>query len=405
MNANVHVATPQPQRTMDEEARLAADWKRCKEEEEEVATTKAASMKKPPPQPAETPPPPVMSAESRTAQAMACLWPAIEPYNSDYLEVTTASGTVHRIYYEECGTPSGKPVLFVHGGPGAGCNAKQRRFHDPTRHRIILFDQRGCGRSTPDGCLDENTTFDLVADMERLREKLSVSAWQLFGGSWGSTLSLAYAVSHPARVTELILRGIFLVKQSELDFIYQSATPQLYPEAHAALANFVSPEERHDLVSAYRKRVMSKDPELARAAARRWAEYEDAIAHLYPQPVEAWEGTGGEQRVHLHYMWARGFFEYDGWLLDQLGTLARVPIAIVHGRYDVVCPIASAYELAARVPHATLQVIPDSGHSAWEPGTTRALVAAAAAALAAASSTASASPDYDGQEPLAQPLN
>jgi proline iminopeptidase len=196
-----------------------------------------------------------------------------------------------------------------------------------------------------------------------------------------------------------------LVKQSELDFIYQSATPQLHPEAHAALANFVSPEERHDLVSAYRKRVMSKDPELARAAARRWAEYEDAIAYLYPQPVEAWEGTGGEQRVHLHYMWARGFFEYDGWLLDQLGTLARVPITIVHGRYDVVCPIASAYELAARVPHATLQVIPDSGHSAWEPGTTRALVAAAAAALAAASSTASASPDYDGQEPLAQPLN
>eukprot|EP00322_Chrysochromulina_rotalis_P003325 CAMPEP_0115839564 /NCGR_PEP_ID=MMETSP0287-20121206/6317_1 /TAXON_ID=412157 /ORGANISM="Chrysochromulina rotalis, Strain UIO044" /LENGTH=302 /DNA_ID=CAMNT_0003293141 /DNA_START=23 /DNA_END=931 /DNA_ORIENTATION=+ len=261
-------------------------------------------------------------------------------------------------------------------------DATQNSVHDPARHRIILFDQRGCGRSTPDGCLDENTTFDLVADMERLRETLGVSAWQLFGGSWGSTLSLVYATMHPTRVTELILRGIFLVKQSELDFIYQTATAQLYPEAHAAMAGFVPYEERHDLISAYRKRVMSTDVELARTAAKHWVEYEDAISNLYPQPQEAWDGSGGEQRIHLHYMWGRGFFPYDGWLLDQLDAIAHLPITVVHGRYDVVCPMASAHELCVRLPHARLKVIPDSGHSAWEPGSARALVDATAVALA-----------------------
>lgn len=291
------------------------------------------------------------------------------------------SGREHRIYYEECGTKAGKPVILLHGGPGAGCNDKMRRFHDPKAHRIVLFDQRGCGRSLPDGLLDDNTTWDLVNDIERLRVKLGIERWQVFGGSWGSTLALTYAVMHPARVTELVLRGIFLVEKSELEYIYQTATPLMYPEAYEAIAAGpaqmpLTSEEKSDLVSAYRKRVMGADAAVALDAARLWCEWEDAISQLYPRPDEVWSGSGGEQRIHLHYMWNRGFFAYDGWLRDQLAALASIPTVIVHGRYDVVCPPASALAVAKRVPHAKLVMVADSGHSAWEPGTTKALVEA-----------------------------
>lgn len=313
---------------------------------------------------------------ARKLESEACIFPAIEPYNTGFLEVTTAQQNVHKIYYEECGNPQGKPVVLLHGGPGAGCSHKMRRFHDPAKYRMVLFDQRGSGRSTPDGLLDENTTWALIEDIERLRERFGIERWQVFGGSWGSTLALAYAVTHPSRVTELVLRGIFLVMQNELDFIYQTATPFVFPEAYEALRGFVPPEERHNLVSAYRKRAMGKDAKLALEAARRWAEWEDAICQLHPMPRELWSGSGGEQRVHLHYMWNRGFFEYDGWLLEQLEQIRHIPTVIVHGRFDVVCPPASAHALAVRLPAAKMVMVPDSGHSAWEPGTTRALVEA-----------------------------
>ena len=332
----------------------------------------------------------------RKAQSMASLFPECEPFATGILEVPTPAGPVHKIYYEQCGSPTGQPVIMLHGGPGAGCSAKMRRFHDPKHYHIVLFDQRGCGRSLPDGCLEENTTRHLIEDIERLRTLLKIEKWQAFGGSWGSTLALTYAVTHPMRVTSLVLRGIFLVKQSELEYIYHTAAPQQYPEAYESIRNGpagapLSSEEQRDLISAYRKRVMMSeghDPAYVRAAddatatgiawnaARLWCEWEDAICQLYPMPKEAWSGSGGEQRIHLHYMWSRGFFQYDGWLLDQLDRIAHIPTAIVHGRYDVVCPPASAYEVSKRLPQAKLVMVPDSGHAAWEPGTTAELVKA-----------------------------
>jgi len=313
-----------------------------------------------------------LDAAGRDGESASLLFPEIEPFNTGMLPV----GTCHQLYYEECGSPQGKAVVILHGGPGAGCSARQRRFHDPQKYRIVLFDQRGCGRSTPEGGLEDNTTWDLVADIERLRTHLGIERWQVFGGSWGTTLALAYAVRHPAACTELILRGIFLVKKAELDYIYQTATPLLFPEAYAALRDAVPRTEQSDLISAYRKRVMSADGATLQKYARLWCEWEDAISHLVPEEVPPWEGSGGEQRIHLHYMWHRGFFEYDGWLLDQLHAISHLPTVIVHGRYDVVCPPASAYELKGRMPHAALHMVVDSGHSAWEPGTTAALVGA-----------------------------
>ena len=311
----------------------------------------------------------------RAAESESCLYPPIDPFKTGIIEVG-----VHKIYWEACGTPTGKPVVILHGGPGAGCSPKQRRFHDPSKHCIVLFDQRGCGRSTPDGCLENNTTWDLVADIERLRLLFGFDKWQVFGGSWGSTLALAYAVTHPLHVSELVLRGIFLVKRSELEYIYHTATPLLFPEAYAPIVAWLPPEERNDLVSAYRKRIMGGDKATALEAARLWCQWEDSISMLHPEPAnpaaEAFSGSGGEQRIHLHYMWHKGFFEYDGWLLDQLERIRHVPTTIVHGRYDVVCPPQSAYEVRQRLPHAEVVMVADSGHSAWEPGTTTALVAA-----------------------------
>ena len=203
-----------------------------------------------------------------------------------------------------------------------------------------------------------------MADIERLRALFGFDRWQVFGGSWGSTLAIAYAVTHPLHVSELILRGIFLVRKAELDYIYQTATPLLFPEAYEPIVSWLEPEERQDLVSAYRKRVMSGDAATALKAARLWCQWEDAISSLHPEPPAAFEGSGGEQKIHLHYMWHRGFFEYDGWLLDQLERIRHVPATIVHGRYDVVCPPVSAFELSKGLPQARVIMVADSGHSA-----------------------------------------
>ena len=244
-------------------------------------------------------------AEQRKSESESYLFPPLEPYKTGVLTVG-----IHDIYWEACGNPKGKPVIILHGGPGAGCSPKQRRFHDPAKHHIVLFDQRGCGRSMPDGCLESNTTWDLVADIERLRLLFGIDKWQVFGGSWGSTLALAYAVTHPLHVSSLVLRGIFLVKQAELDYIYQTATPMLFPEAYEPIVAWLAPEERRDLVSAYRKRILSGEAATALRAAQLWCQWEDAISCLYPDSP-SFEGSGGEQRIHLHYMWSRGFFECE----------------------------------------------------------------------------------------------
>ncbi len=305
------------------------------------------------------------------------LYPDIEPFDSGFLTVSER----HAIYYEQCGNPEGQPALFVHGGPGGGCETGDRRFFDPEHYRIILFDQRGAGRSKPHACVEENTTWHLVADMERLREHLDVDRWLLFGGSWGSTLSLAYAETHPGRVTALILRGIFLVRQAEFDFYYLHGTPRVYAEAARQFHGFIPEDERHDLIAAYHKRITSGDAELRREALRQWATWEAESSSLQrdPERVEKFgtaEFAEAFAGIELHYFSNRGFFEVDGQLLRDAGRLASIPGAIVHGRYDMVCPLENALLLSEAWPLADFNVVEDAGHSSSEPGIASALVLA-----------------------------
>lgn len=300
----------------------------------------------------------------------ASLYPELEPYSHAWLDV----GSGHSIYYEQCGNPNGAPVVFLHGGPGSGCNAGQRRFFDPTHYRIILLDQRGCGRSQPLGCIEENTTQHLVSDIERLRTHLGISRWLVFGGSWGSTLALAYAAAHPQFVTGLILRGIFLGRQSELDwFIY--TVRHIFPEAWQQLAGLLSEEERSDILQAYYDRVFSGDID----AARNWNAFESAIMSLLPPntPGKSIDDTLtlGRARVMLHYLRAQCFLT-DQPLLAQAEQFRNIPAIIIQGRYDMVCPPVTADELHRAWPEAEYIIVPDAGHSAMEPGITAALVTA-----------------------------
>ncbi len=304
-------------------------------------------------------------------------YPEIEPYRTDRLRVSK----LHEIYYEESGNPKGKPVVFVHGGPGGGTDPSQRRFFDPERYRIVLFDQRGCGKSTPHACLEENTTWDLVADMETLRQHLVIQRWQVFGGSWGSTLALAYAQQHPKVVTELVLRGIFLLRKQEIDWFYQFGASEIYPDAWQTYRDAIPEEERHDFLSAYHKRLTSDDPEVRLKAARAWSIWEGMTSKLLPEPAIV-ERFGQEEfalafaRIECHYFVHKGFFSEDGFLLRGIDRIRHIPTVIVHGRYDVVCPLTSAWELHRNWPEAELIVVPDAGHAASEPGNCRALVAA-----------------------------
>ncbi|MCP3164712.1 prolyl aminopeptidase [Myxococcus qinghaiensis] len=313
----------------------------------------------------------VPSSPSRT------LYPPLEPYRMGRLRVSM----LHELYFEECGNPKGKPVVFVHGGPGGGTDAKQRRFFDPAAYRIILFDQRGCGRSTPHASLEENTTWDLVADMERLREHLGIERWQLFGGSWGSTLSLAYAQTHPERVTELVLRGIFLLRKQELDWFYQRGASALFPDAWEHYLAPIPPAERHDLLGAYHRRLTSADASTRHEAARAWSVWEARTSYLHPNPeLVARNSADGFAlafaRIECHYFMNRGFLRSDTQLLDDVPRIRHLPAVIVQGRYDVVCPPESAWALHQAWPEAELVIVPDAGHSANEPGTTSALVEA-----------------------------
>jgi proline iminopeptidase len=304
-------------------------------------------------------------------------YPPIEPYRTGHLQVSD----LHRVYFEECGNPDGKPALFVHGGPGGGIEPEHRQLFDPERYRIVLFDQRGCGQSTPHAELRENTTWDLVADMERLREHLGVDQWLLFGGSWGSTLSLAYAVRHPANVSEMVLRGIFLLRQDEIDWFYQDGAGRFFPEEWAAYLAPIPPEERRDMVSAYYKRLTSPDAEVRRGAAKAWSIWEGSTSTLLADPAkirQAGDDTFADAfaRIECHYFLNKGFFETDGYLLEQAGRYRDIPATIVQGRYDMVCPVKSAWDLAGVWPKATLAVIDDAGHAYSEPGTLKALIKA-----------------------------
>lgn len=301
----------------------------------------------------------------------------IEPFRRGRLKV---SG-LHELAFEECGNPAGKPVIVLHGGPGGGSNPYLRRLHDPAHYRIIQFDQRGCGESTPFASLEENTTWDLVADIEKLREHLGIERWQVMGGSWGSTLALAYAETHPGRVSELILRGIFTLRRAELLWFYQEGASWLYPDAWKGFVKPIPPEERHDLMAAYHRRLTSDDRQEQLEAARAWSQWEGETLSLLPDPLRV--AKFGEDdyalafaRIENHYFVNKGFFERDGQLIEDAGRLAGIPGEIVHGRYDVVTPIATAFALHAAWPQAKLTVVPDAGHATTEPGITSALVEA-----------------------------
>ncbi len=304
-------------------------------------------------------------------------YPEIEPYHTGFLRVSDE----HSIYYEESGNPKGKPVVFLHGGPGGGTSPKQRRFFDPSRYRIVLFDQRGCGKSRPHASLNDNTTWHLVSDIERLREELGVARWMVFGGSWGSTLALAYAEKHPERVTELVLRGIFLLRRWELEWFYQCGTSRLYPDAWKAYEELIPPAERGDFIAAYYRRLTSGDESVRQRAARVWSVWEASTSHLLPDE-DYIRSSGGDAfslafaRIEAHYFVNQGFLTRENQLIEDAVRIRQIPTVIVQGRYDVVCPMQSAWELSRAFPEAKLKIVPDAGHSAYEPGIVHELVSA-----------------------------
>jgi proline iminopeptidase len=311
-----------------------------------------------------------------TRQRLVDLFPPIEPYREGRLKVSA----LHTIHYEECGNPKGKPIVFLHGGPGGGIDPIYRRYFDPKKWRIVLPDQRGCGKSRPFAELRENTTWDLVADIERLRQELGIARWVVFGGSWGSTLSLAYAETHPEVVKALVLRGIFLLRRSELLWFYQDGASHIYPDAWESYRDAIPPKERGDFMQAYYKRLTSKDRNVRKAAAKAWSVWEGSTSKLVTDPelVKRF-GTGrfadAFARIEAHYFVNRGFFTTDDQLLRDVKRIRHIPAVIVQGRYDVVCPATSAWALHRAWPEAKLILVPDAGHSMTEPGIRSHLVA------------------------------
>ncbi|MGA7296627.1 MAG: prolyl aminopeptidase, partial [Rhodanobacteraceae bacterium] len=274
------------------------------------------------------------------------LYPEIDTFDQGMLKVSD----LHTLYYEQSGNPDGKPVVFLHGGPGGGTSPKCRQFFDPAVYRIVLFDQRGCGKSTPHAELTDNTTWHLVADIERLREHLGIDTWQVFGGSWGSTLALAYAEAHPERVSELVLRGIFMLRRLELEWFYQKGCDMLYPDAWETYLAAIPEGERGDLMSAYYRRLTSEDEATRLAAAKAWSVWEAGGSFL--EPNQDYIDTAGDDtfasafaRIECHYFVHGGFFEHDDQLLRDATRLKSIPGVIVQGRYDVVCPLRSAWDL------------------------------------------------------------
>jgi proline iminopeptidase len=322
----------------------------------------------------------MMNVNGQTRRA---LYPENEPFASGWLQ----TGSAHEVYYEECGAPNGKPCVILHGGPGGAINPTMRRFFDPSRWRMALFDQRGCGRSRPHALLDDNTTWDLVADIERLREKLGVERWTVFGGSWGSTLALAYAIKHPERVEALILRGIFLLTRREVRWFYQEGASMLFPDAWERFLAAIPKAEHGDLLAAYHKRLINPDPAVQNAAAAAWSRWEgDTLSIRGPEarPAKFNDASfaAAFARIECHYFVNGGFFDHDGWLLDQIDVIRHIPTWIVQGRFDVVTPLDSAWRLKTAWPEASFEIIWDAGHASTEPGTVSALIKAGDAALA-----------------------
>jgi proline iminopeptidase len=304
------------------------------------------------------------------------LYPAIEANHSGYLDV----GGGHEIYYEESGNLHGKPAVFLHGGPGGGCTEKMRRFFNPDVYRIILFDQRGSGKSRPHASLENNTTWDLVDDIEILRAALQIDRWQVFGGSWGSTLALAYSQAHPERVTELVLRGIFMLRKKEIEWFYQRGASELFPDLWQHYLEPIPKGERHDLLSAYYDRLTSDDPDVRLRAAKAWSIWEASTSFLVPN--EKITSTFSADalalslaRIECHYFVNGGFMK-ENQLIRDVDRIRSIPAVIVQGRYDVVCPMISAWELVQAWPEADFRIVPDAGHAAFEPGNIHELVMA-----------------------------
>lgn len=296
-------------------------------------------------------------------------YPEIEPFKTDLLKVSD----LHTIYVEQCGNPQGRPVVFLHGGPGGGVSPDHRRFFDPKHYHIILFDQRGSGKSTPAAELRENSTWDLVKDIETIREHLGVKDWIVFGGSWGSTLALAYAETHPERVKGLILRGIFLCRPSEIKWFYQFGASEIFPDVWQTYHDHIPASERHDFVSAYYRRLTSDDASVRLTAAKIWSKWEAATSRLIVdmKSIDAFEDpTYALQfaRIECHYFMNNAFFKTNNWLLENISKVRHIPTAIVQGRYDVVCPARSAWDLKQAFPEAQLNFIADAGHAAGENG-------------------------------------
>lgn len=308
---------------------------------------------------------------------MRTLYPSIEPYAVHQLKVSN----LHTIYVEECGNPEGQPAVFLHGGPGGGIQPEHRQFFDPHHYRIILVDQRGCGKSVPHAELRENTTWDLVEDLEVVRKHLNVASWLVFGGSWGSTLALAYATRYPSVISHLVLRGIFLCRKKEIDWFYQDGASWIFPESFKKYSDFIPENERHDFVTAYYKALTSTDESHRLQAAVIWSQWEAQCSKLYvdPQFVEEYEDPHKAlafARIECHYFINHAFFETDNYLIEQAHSYKHIPTHIVQGRYDIVCPAKSAFELKTALPDAQLEIIDDAGHSAFEKGILSALVCA-----------------------------
>jgi proline iminopeptidase len=324
-------------------------------------------------------PTPAKRKPATRSQRYRTLYPSVKAYRTGFLRVSE----IHEIYYEESGNPRGKPAVFVHGGPGGGTDPKMRCFFDPKRYRIILFDQRGCGKSRPHASLVDNTTWHLVEDMEKLREHLGIERWLIFGGSWGSTLALAYAQTHPQRVTELVLRGIFMLRRWELEWFYQNpgGAGALFPDMWEHYVEPIPENERADMMGAYYKRLTSEDAGVLGKAARAWSVWEGATSYLRLNPD--YVGKFREDayavafaRIECHYFVNKGFFRSDSQLLENVGRIREIPAVIVQGRYDVVCPMKSAWDLHRAWPEADLRIVPDAGHAAFEAGNTHELISA-----------------------------
>ncbi len=304
-------------------------------------------------------------------------YPPIEPYNTGFLPVSKE----HTLYFEESGNPNGLPVVFLHGGPGSGTDPSHRCFFNPEKYRIVLFDQRGTGQSRPHSSLHENTTWHLVSDIEKIREHLKIDQWVVFGGSWGSTLALAYGETHPERTRALILRGIFLGRKKELHWFYQFGAHHIFPDEFEKYLKPIPPEERGDLMQAYYRRLTSDDPAVRKEAAKAWSTWEAAALRLIFDPELFSLFTEDKKadaiaRIECHYFVNQCFFKTDNWLIEQIDQVRSIPAVIIHGRYDIVCPFENAWDLHKAWPEAKLEIIKDAGHAASEAGITDALIRA-----------------------------